>query len=205
MINLHQKLDLRTAWRFPIQNSLARAELIEGALWLLIPGIGWLLNMGHRIMMVHRMQCGLPAWPSWVNYSALLHHGFITFLGMITYFTPAALAALASWYLESIALYCLASILWLLAVLAIPGYMTHYAYCFDWREVFNPFRAFRRVFEGGRLYWHAWSIAALALVFSFLGLLVFGIGFLVTSVWFWQVAGFTFASVFSQKFNLRSA
>ena len=33
-------------------------------------------------------------------------------------------------------------------------------------------------------------------------LLVFGVGFLWTSVWFWQVAAFCFATVFTQRFEL---
>lgn len=60
--------------------------------------------------------------------------------------------------------------------------------------------------EGGPAYWHAWAIALSALVLSFLGLLALGVGFLVTSVWFWQVAGFSFARVFTRRFALdRSA
>jgi hypothetical protein len=43
------------------------------------------------------------------------------------------------------------------------------------------------------------------LLCSFLGLLAFGIGFLLTSVWFWQVAGFSFATVFTETFRLRAA
>ena len=63
-------------------------------------------------------------------------------------------------------------------------------------------RALRRVSEGGADYWRAWAIALAALACSFLGLLAFGVGFLVTSVWFWQVAGFGFATVFTRKFEL---
>ena len=33
-------------------------------------------------------------------------------------------------------------------------------------------------------------------------LLALGAGFLFTSVWFWQVAGFSFASVFTRRFGL---
>jgi hypothetical protein len=40
------------------------------------------------------------------------------------------------------------------------------------------------------------------MAFSFLGLLVFGVGFLFTSVWLWQVAAFCFATVFTQRFQL---
>lgn len=84
----------------------------------------------------------------------------------------------------------------------MPGYMTHYCRSYDAREIFDPFRAFNRILQGGRLYWKAWAIALCALAISFLGLLALGIGFLVTSVWFWQVAGFSFASVFTQYFAL---
>ncbi len=80
--------------------------------------------------------------------------------------------------------------------------MSHYCYTLDAREIFNPLIALRRVFQGGLLYWRAWAIALTALCLSFTGLLVFGLGFLLTSVWFWQVAGFAFASVFTQRFRL---
>jgi hypothetical protein len=51
-------------------------------------------------------------------------------------------------------------------------------------------------------YWRAWAIALSALVISFAGLFGLGLGFLLTSVWFWQVAGFSFASVFTRRFEL---
>jgi len=88
------------------------------------------------------------------------------------------------------------------AIVAVPGYMSHYCVRFDAREVFNPVTPLRRVGQGGRAYWHAWLIALAALTVSLLGLLGFGVGFRVTSVWFWQVAGFSFATVFSQRFDL---
>lgn len=92
--------------------------------------------------------------------------------------------------------------LWLAATIAVPGYMTHYCFSLDPREIFNPLQALRRVFDGGFAYWHAWGIALSALLVSFTGLLAFGVGFLATSVWFWQVAGFSFAVVFTRRFQL---
>src|SRR5207244_11317139 len=112
---------------------------------------------------------------------------------------------LAGWLAASthqFALCVLAALLLVAATIAIPGYMTHYCHDFDAGEIFNPFRALRRVFEGGPAYWKAWAIALSALFLSFLGLLALGVGFLFTSAWFWQVAGFSFASVFSKKFKL---
>ncbi|MFK7922913.1 MAG: hypothetical protein AB8H47_13195 [Bacteroidia bacterium] len=54
--------DWQTAFRFPLQHDLAKKEITIGALWLLVPVIGWLLNMGHRIMLVHQMQKGSPGY-----------------------------------------------------------------------------------------------------------------------------------------------
>ena len=90
-IDLSAPLSLRTSFLFPLQSPLARREVLIGALWLLVPGIGWILNMGHRVMLTHRMQHGLPAWPAWRNYRALMKHGLITLAGMIEYHLPATL------------------------------------------------------------------------------------------------------------------
>ena len=55
-VDLHRPLTLSRSFRFPLQNAPARQEVLWGsALLLLLPGLGWLLNMGHRIEMVHRM------------------------------------------------------------------------------------------------------------------------------------------------------
>ena len=204
-IDLNTPLSLRTAFRFPLQNALARKEVLIGALLLLFPVIGWLLNMGHRIAMTHKMQHGQPAWPSWNNYPLLLRHGVITFLGMAEYHAPAVLCELVAWHFGAPWLRTFSVALWILATVAVPGYMSHYCDTLDAREVLNPARALKRVFQGGTAYWHAWLIALLALLLSLVGLAAFGIGFLITSVWFWQVAGFSFATVFTQRFVLHSA
>ena len=205
LIDLSCPLSLRTAFLFPLQSRVSRLEVFKGAMWLFVPVVGWLLNMGHRIIMTHRMQHGLPAWPSWSDHGVLLRHGCITFLGMVEYHSPAVICELLAWHHSLPWLHAIAAVLWVLATISVPGYMSHYCYTLDAREVFNPFRALRRVFQGGRAYWHAWLIALAALCLSFTGLFVFGIGFLFTSVWFWQVAGFGFATVFTQRFRLKSA
>lgn len=152
--------------------------------------------------MVHNMQQGREAWPAWRNYSRLLKSGTVTYLGMAYYYAPGLLVVYLAISLRKPILYALAAPLLIAATVAIPGYMTHYCREYDMREIFNPLRALRRVLEGGTAYWKAWFIALAALCLSFLGLLLAGVGFLFTSVWFWQVAGFSFASVFSPKFAL---
>jgi len=182
---------------------MARREVVIGALWLLVPIVGWMLNMGHRIVMTHRMQHGLSAWPAWTKYPALMKHGTITFLGMVIYHLPAVICGIAARHFDSTPLHIVAGLLWVGATVAVPGYMSHYCFTLDAREVFNPVRAMRRVIEGGSAYWHAWAIAVAALLCSFLGFVAFGVGFLFTSVWFWQVAGFSFATVFTNAFRLQ--
>lgn len=201
-IDLHSELTFRNSFRFPIQNPIARREVLIGAALVLIPVIGWLLNMGHRIEMVHKMHHDQCAWPSWNGYKRLLKSGTITFLGMIYYYIPGAVLSTIAIHLHRAWLLMPAILLLAIATIAIPGYMTHYCRSYDAREIFDPVRAFGRVLQGGTLYWKAWAIAMSALALSFSGLLACGIGFLVTSVWFWQVAGFSFALVFTQRFAL---
>lgn len=176
MMNQHQDIDLATplslaaAFRFPVQSASARKELLIGALWLLVPFVGWILNLGHRIVMTHRMQHGASAWPAWSNYTEILKHGMVAFLGMVLYHLPAVLCELAALHYGFTFLHVMAGLLWVAATLAVPGYMSHYCFTLNPREVFNPLRALKRVFQGGTAYWHAWSIAFLALIISFLGL-----------------------------------
>ena len=200
MIDLRTPLSLRTSFAFPLQTAEARREVLIGAAWLLVPFIGWLLNMGHRVVMVHRMMHGEPAWPSWGHPLQLLRHGLVTFGGMAYYYAPGAALGWAGWRTGSAALMACGAALLLLATLAIPGYMTHYCRAYDVREIYDPVRALSRALQGGRAYWRAWGIALCSLALSFAGLLALGIGFLVTSVWFWQVAGFSFARVFAQRY-----
>ena len=194
-LDLSTPLSVSSSFRFPLQHERARRDVLWGAgLLLFLPGIGWLLNMGHRIRMVHRMHHGEDPWPSWHDYPGLLRDGTLTFLGMVMYYTPGLL--LGCWKGWAF------GVPWLvLATIAIPGYMTHYCKHLDPREIFNPVRAFSRCLQGGADYWKAWGIALRALAVSFLGL-PFGLGFLVSSVWFWQVAGFSFATVFTDRFAL---
>ncbi|HYR08365.1 MAG TPA: hypothetical protein VEQ60_11370 [Longimicrobium sp.] len=202
MIDLRTPLSLRTSFAFPLQTPQSRREVLIGAALILLPFVGWLLNMGHRVVMVHRMMRGEPAWPSWRDPWQLLRHGVVTFGGMVYYYLPGAALAYAGCRGGSAWMTAAGAVLLLLATLAIPGYMTHYCRAFDAAEIYNPARALSRALEGGHAYWRAWGIALCALALSFLGLLGLGIGFLATSVWFWQVAGFSFARVFSQKYGL---
>lgn len=188
-----------------MQNADARREVVIGALWLLVPVVGWILNMGHRIMMVHRMQHGERAWPSWTNYGQLLRHGLVTFLGMVEYHAPAVIVDAIAWRFGVGWLHAVAAILWVLATVAVPGFMSHYCRDFDASEVWNPRKALRRVFEGGTAYWKAWALVCGYLALSFVGLLGGGVAFLFTSVWFWQSAGYSFATVFTRKFELDRA
>jgi hypothetical protein len=171
-------------------------------LWLLVPGIGWLMNMGHRIRVVHRMHRGETPWPAWDDPLDLLKHGTMTFLGMAFYGWPGVGLVGMGLRLGSGPLVAVGAFLWGVAVVAIPGYMSHYCKRLDPREIFDPFRALGRVRQGGRAYWKAWGIVVPAMLLSFLGLLLGGVGFALTSVWFWQVAAFSFATVFTQRFGL---
>ena len=158
--------------------------------------------MGHRIEVVHRFHKGLYPWPAWNNLYALFKYGLVTLTGMVFYYSLGVLFLMVGVWRFGYSVIILGSILITIAVIAIPGFMTFYCREFDPHEIFNPLLALSRVGQGGKAYWKAWMIVIVALVLSFSGLLVLGIGFALTSVWFWQVAAFCFANVFTQRFKL---
>lgn len=234
-IDLRTPLSLRSSFWFPLQSSASRRDLLRGAMFLFVPFVGWLWNMGHRIEFVHRMLRGEAPWPAGTAHRRLLRNGLLTFLGMVFYVAPGTLLARTGVGLDAPLLTGVGVFLQAIAVVAIPGYMSHFCVAFDPREIFNPLRALRRVFEGGASYWHAWGIALVALVLSFViafvgwwllargcvavwddahpfrsrqSLVAWAVVLLaffnLTSVWFWQVAGFSFATVFAERFGLRT-
>lgn len=205
-IDLRAPLSLQHAFWFPLQVPAARRDVLIGGLLLLVPGLGWVLNMGHRLRIVHRMQHGEESWPAWSGGAAawwdLFKHGTITTIGIAVYHLPAAPFIWWAQKSGSLAIWAAAAAVWLACSFIVPGFMTFYARTYDVREIMDPRRAMRRAFQGGRPYLHAWGITVCAGLLSWLGLLGFGVGFLFTSVWFWQVAAFSFATVFSQQHRL---
>lgn len=98
-VNLRTRLRLRNSVAFPLQTADGRREVLWGAVLLVaLPGVGWLLNMGHRIAFVRRMQRGVPPFPAFSDaarrwhavYRELMWDGFVTFLGMVYYHAPGA-------------------------------------------------------------------------------------------------------------------
>ena len=201
-INLHTPLSIRSSFAFPLQSSTNRRDVMIGGLWLLVPVVGWLLNMGHRITFVHNMMHGRAPMPAWNSYRNLLRHGSVTFLAMVYYYLPAMLLAAYYAVAPNLFIAIAAAAFFLTATILIPGYMSHYCVDFGIAQMFNVRASFTHVRASGRAYWHAWMIAITALALSFTGILFLGVGFLFTSVWFWQVAGFSFATVMAQRHAL---
>lgn len=198
-ITLSSPLTLRNAFRFPLQSRASRHDLLIGGLVLLIPFVGWLLNMGHRIAVTHEMINGNnEPWPAWSRPLQLLKHGLITFAGMVLYHIPAAIVIILAQQLNSVPLYALAALLWVLGTCVVPGYMTAYCVSYDAREVFNIPRSIKRVLNARSTYWKAWLITLCAMLTSFAGLLGLGLLFFWTSVWFWQTAAFCFANTMTR-------
>lgn len=148
-ITFEDPLTFRNAFLFPLQSPESRREILIGAAWLLLPFVGWLMNIGHRILITHALLHNEEGWPSWTDYGRLLYHGFVTFAGMVLYHMPALLLRLIAWFRGSMGTAILAALFWMVAVTAIPGCMTHYSYTLDPWQIVNPIRAVKRVIRGG--------------------------------------------------------
>jgi hypothetical protein len=202
MIDLRSPLTWRNAFGFPLQSWESRRDVLVGGAVLFIPVLGFVLNMGYRLRMVHRMQRGECPWPGWADFRGLLRHGGVATAAIFGYHLPALICLSLAWWWANFWLGGLGLALGALATFFLPGFMTFYAYDFDVRHVLRPLVAWGRVLRGGRFYLRAWGIGICACLLSFGGLLLFGVGFAWTSVWFWQVAAFCFSRVFSEQYGL---
>jgi hypothetical protein len=187
------RVGFRESFRFPLGGPDARRDLLTGALLLLIPVVGWVANLGHRLDVVQRLLAGRPPYfRGFRPLSRTLRRGAPAAFAIAGYLLPGALlAALAAtrWpVLGALAVPAL-----LLAVYALPGGMTWYAATGDPAILYRPDRALRRARQGGAGYLRAWAVGLSAIALSPLGLLAFGAGFLLTSVWAWSVVGYAFS------------
>lgn len=199
-ITLDSPLTLKNALLYPLQSPASRRDALIGALWLLVPVVGWLMNMGHRIVATNRALRGENPWPAW-GTSGIFRHGLVTFAGMVVYHAPSTVCFILADWTQSPALYVIAILLWLAGTCVVPGYMTRYCVDFDAKQVFNVARSVRAVLRAGPAYFHAWAIVLVLLAASFLGLFLLGVGFLFTSVCFWQSAAFCFANVMKRRLD----
>lgn len=189
-------LTLRNAWIFPIQNTVARRELLLAGALFSIPLLGWVLNMGHRMNMVHRFHRGLPMRPAWQGGGALLRHGLVGLLAFALYAGPGAvLVGIGAWTANGW-LVALGGVLFCAGTYLIPCFMTAYCRAFDIREVLDLVCALRNLRSVGGEYPRAWCYVLLSGVLSLGGLLLLGVGIFWTTVWNWQVAAFCFCHVF---------
>jgi hypothetical protein len=192
-------LTLRNAWVFPIQNAVARRELLLGGLFFVVPPAGWVLNMGHRMQMVHQFHRRLPIRPAWHNWSGLILHGLAGLLAFLMYGGPGFAVAAIGLILASPLLAFVGSALFICGVYLIPCFMTAYCREFDIREIVDPRRALPRLRSVGPQYRRAWLYVLMSAAASLLGFLFMGVGIFWTTVWNWQVAAFCFCHVFSSS------
>ncbi len=160
----------------------------------MIPIYGWILNLGHRVVYTNKLINGKVPFPSWVDRAELLKHGFMTLSGMVVYHIPGFICIVYGYFFDSKFISIFGLFLWLIGTLIIPGYMTRYCRNFDRSVIFDLNGCVREIKRMGFNYWIAWIYVFMAFLFSFSGLLIFILGFLFTSVYFWQVAAYSFTS-----------
>jgi hypothetical protein len=199
---LPTRLGWRESFQFPIATPEGRRDVLIGgiAVVLLLP-IGWILNLGARLDVVHRLfNDDVPYFRGFKPWRWTFRRGCISATTIVCYLTPAMLSGTAGWYAHHIGLSRFVVAVWIasavaafaLGVFTLPGCMTVYACENDSQVLWYPARAFRRARQAGAVYRKAWLISLAAVGLSTLGLLALGVGFIFTSVWAWEVVGYAF-------------
>lgn len=207
---------LTECFAFPVATPAARRDILLGGTLLLLTLPGWVLNLGHRLEVVHRVYHEDPPYfRGFAPWGVTFRRGLRAFCAISIYLSPAAVltglalalapaghglgelvASPLTWRpagLATLGLLALALVASALAIFSLPGGMTYNAAFDDISYLYRPDRAFRRAVAGGRAYLRAWLIGAIAILLSTAGIAALGIGFLYTSVWAWSVVGYAFS------------
>lgn len=194
-------LSYKESYLFPIQTQSGRRDIITGGLALLFGFIfGWILNLGYRLIVVHRLyHDDQPYFRGFSPLKDTFRRGLIAFAAIALYLTPSVLLVGGSvlfhrYNLESLSAVSLALGLLFssVSIFVLPGGMTAYAVGGSLDVLRSPRSSFLRVWSHRDMYLKAWCISLSAILLSFLGLLFFGIGFFFASVWAWEVVGYVF-------------
>jgi hypothetical protein len=200
--HLPKELTFRKSFLFPIESPEGRRDIFIGgiALICLLP-IGWVLNLGARLDVVHRIYCGEPPYFRGMKpWSRTFKRGCISASTIFSYLFPANLFFSLSLilFLQKFSLgYIFVAVLtgfslFLIGIFTLPGCMTVYACEEDPRILLAPLKAFRRAIKHRSFYLKAWLISLSAIALSFFGLIFCLVGFFFTSVWAWEVVGYAF-------------
>lgn len=200
--HLPSELTFKDSFLFPIASPEARRDVVIGglAVLFLLP-IGWILNLGARLDVVHRLYTGdKPFFRGMKPFTHTFKRGCVSAATIFSYLLPANIFfGYVSWtyYLTGWVDTLLPFLLWglvffVLGVFTLPGCMTVYACEKDPKVLLNPVRAFSRAWVHRKIYLKAWAIALSAVIVSFLGLLGLIVGFFFASVWAWEVVGYAF-------------
>lgn len=200
--HLPRQLSFRDSLLFPIQSSDGRRDILIGGLAVifLLP-IGWILNLGARLDVVHRLYTGdRPYFRGMKPFKHTLRRGCVSALTIFSYLFPAnicfGLFVYGAYFniigAVGVIMLLLGLFFFALGVFTLPGCMTVYACEEDPSVLWKPIQAFRRAWIHRKLYLKAWCIAILSILLSFFGLIFFMVGFFFSSVWAWEVVGYAF-------------
>ena len=94
-----------------------------GGFLLLIPFVGFALNMGCRLRMVSRMQRGLSPWPCWREPLILWKKGLLATAAILGYHLPALAALALALLLRRLDFLLLGLALGMAATFLLPGFL----------------------------------------------------------------------------------
>lgn len=194
----HASAGLLELWRFPVADANRRRDMIRGGLlFLFVPLVGWILNLGHRWRVMERLYHGDAPW---FRGFRPLGGTFMRGLGVgtlgLTYLLPGLLvmsAGMAARHEIAVAL----GLTWALAAFySFPVGISRFAQRHDFSWYARPHRAFVLAVRHGLPYLRMWMYTCLTIGVSVIPLFIAVIAERVdASAWWWlAIVPFAFLS-----------
>lgn len=201
-------------WGFPLRFATRRRDIAVGACLLVaVPGIGWLLNLGHRWRVMERLYANDPPWfRGFTPLAGTLGRGFGVAAMGIAYLGPGVTLVVSGLLIDRLALLLVGCGigLMLLAFHAFPVAMARFAQSRDPRWLLGHRAAYLEACSYGRPYVRMWMLTWGAIAISVLPVAVAVLTVQLTgqavfaalaaptfllSPWAWSSLGFGFGTI----------
>ena len=198
---------LRECYRFPLSSPEARRDVLTGGLLVMFTlPIGFIMCMGHRLIVLERLHRGHhPAFFGFSPMSATFRRGLSAVVAICCYLLPGVATVVLALTFDGTARATLlptGALLLVAGLFALPGGMTHNALTGDMSILSRPDQALRIAFDGGIPYVKAWVIGWSAVGVAYASLFLLVVPFFFVSVWAWSVAGYAFTRALAPDADL---
>ena len=202
---------LRDLFGFPLRSRQSRHDIVMGGLlFLLVPFVGWALNLGHRYLVMRRVYRNEP--PYFRGFRPILEKARASVIVMWggLWYLGIAMTMLIPWVVgmrttATLVLLVMGVVTFAIGLFLFPAAINTFVRDGNATILRRPDQAFAHMRRAGRAYLWAWCVGAASIALSCAAVVLLVVGFFIASAWAWSVIGVAFGCAMTPELRSRIA